>query len=1098
MAIAEEARARIAEAEAGTRALVDGLDAIIRTDSPGGIVRELMASLRAAFGWDFACYRELDGRREALVFAVDVGAGDAELRRRLRDRTCRRGEGVPGLAWERHAPVHAEDLAARRGDSEDQDAREAGVRGLIALPIDRDGELIGVVELASTRPIELSAGRLDALGLLARLASDKITKLGQKLEMTRLAQLVANAPINIMYADRDLRIRYLNPKAERTLRELEPHLAVPVDRIVGQSIDLFHRDPERQREILADPSNLPYQSTMRLGPEVIDLTASAILDDRGEYVGPMLTWEVVTRKHEQEVREAEMLADSNAVNFLLVRLGQASTADEVVRIALETVREAFGWCYGSYWRLDPSRAALGFAADSGAVDDAFRRSSRAARYAEGQGLNGQVWAHRELVFAEELAEFPGCPRAGAARQAGIRSGVALPILTDGRVVGTMDFLTERRIAPSENRLEVLRSVGRLVSSALDRVHRQAAIDEAKRDLEEKVNALMKVAADAAAGDLTVAVPFRGEDDLGRLGTAFGTMIADLKQVIGQVIESTRQFAEASQVIAESATYLSESSQNQAATVEEMSASVEQLGRNITDINRNAEAARTQADEASGLAQQGGEAVEQAIEAMALIQTSSEQVSDITQVIGEIAGQTNLLALNAAIEAARAGEHGLGFAVVADEVRKLAERSSAAAKEITSLIKESTRRVADGSRLSEKAGQSLATIVRGRPRHRGQHRQDRLRDPGAIARRRRGLQGDPGRLRDHRDERLERRGALGQRRGARRPGRRPEGRRLGLQGLRSRGPRGPPTPTMQPDELPDDLFAAYRALIYRDTGIRVPESKRVLIANRLRRRLRATGEPDFAAYYRRLAAGDAAERGRFVDAVTTNETYFFRDEPQLDWLVDTLVPELRERAERGGGPRRLAIWSAACSTGEEVYSVLIRLAERGLPPPGWECSVLGTDISPAAIEAAVAGSYGERSMRLVGPDRRRRYFRHDPAAGRWSVRPGLRRRASFRVGNLLAPADGGPFDCVLLRNVLIYFDADSKRTAVRHVAGALRAGRLPRRRPDRGPAAPAAGPGQAGRLALPAQPRRVEPRCPASTSASSCRSTSTRPTSRSAS
>ena len=144
----------------------------------------------------------------------------------------------------------------------------------------------------------------------------------------------------------------------------------------------------------------------------------------------------------------------------------------------------------------------------------------------------------------------------------------------------------------------------------------------------------------------------------------------------------------------------------------MSASIQQLSHAIVEINQNADAATGLADKTSHLAKQGGDSVEQAIEAMVLIKKSSEQVSDIIQVISEIASQTNLLALNAAIEAARAGEHGLGFAVVADEVRKLAERSSAAAKEITALIKESTRRVADGAQLSEKAGESLARIVQG--------------------------------------------------------------------------------------------------------------------------------------------------------------------------------------------------------------------------------------------------------------------------------------------------------------------------------------------------------------------------------------------------
>jgi methyl-accepting chemotaxis protein len=182
------------------------------------------------------------------------------------------------------------------------------------------------------------------------------------------------------------------------------------------------------------------------------------------------------------------------------------------------------------------------------------------------------------------------------------------------------------------------------------------------------------------------------------------------RLIQEVTESANQFAEGARVVAESSANLSEGAQNQAASVEEMTASVEEMTRATQVISASAKNSKEQANKTASLANEARNTRSEAVAAMRLIEKSSEQVTDIIQVISEIASQTNLLALNAAIEAARAGKHGLGFAVVADEVRKLAERSSEAAKEITQLINESSTRVTEGAELSEKVGESLTAIV----------------------------------------------------------------------------------------------------------------------------------------------------------------------------------------------------------------------------------------------------------------------------------------------------------------------------------------------------------------------------------------------------
>ncbi len=258
---------------------------------------------------------------------------------------------------------------------------------------------------------------------------------------------------------------------------------------------------------------------------------------------------------------------------------------------------------------------------------------------------------------------------------------------------------------------------------LDRI--TEAVESSKRDeqsrlqqqeiqdnFEDGINRLLEVVAGAAEGDLTRTARLSEErhGQLNRLADGIHIMIADLRDLITQITESSDQQKEGAHAIAENAANLSDTAQHQAHNVEVVINSVRKLTGSIDKISSAASDARSQAEETTTLARNGGDTVRRAIEAMRLIQISSDQINEIIQVIGEIASQTNLLALNAAIEAARAGEHGLGFSVVADEVRKLAERSSEAAKEITSLIKESTNRVSDGAELSEKVGASLSAIV----------------------------------------------------------------------------------------------------------------------------------------------------------------------------------------------------------------------------------------------------------------------------------------------------------------------------------------------------------------------------------------------------
>ena len=242
------------------------------------------------------------------------------------------------------------------------------------------------------------------------------------------------------------------------------------------------------------------------------------------------------------------------------------------------------------------------------------------------------------------------------------------------------------------------------------------------------------------------------------------------------------------------------------------------------------------------------------------------------------------------------------------------------------------------------------------------------------------------------------------------------------------------------ELTDEEFQKFCGLIYRVAGIRIAENKRVMVGNRVRRRLRATGIKNFAEYYAHLTspAGNG-EMPLFLDAITTNETYFFRDPQHYEWLGETFLPEIAQQAALHKRTRSLRIWSAACSSGEEPYSIALKVMARKPLFTGWRTTLLGTDISGAALAAGRTGRYDARAVRLVDPAQRQAFFDEDPKSQHWTVKPEVKALVTWKQHNLLYPLKDDPFHCIFIKNVLIYFDKDSKQIVVRNLVEAMAEG-----------------------------------------------------------
>lgn len=219
------------------------------------------------------------------------------------------------------------------------------------------------------------------------------------------------------------------------------------------------------------------------------------------------------------------------------------------------------------------------------------------------------------------------------------------------------------------------------------------------------------------------------------------------------------------------------------------------------------------------------------------------------------------------------------------------------------------------------------------------------------------------------------------------------------------------------------FEWVRQTLHAHAGIELADHKKDMVYNRLVGRLRALSLDSFRTYTQRVEA-DPLEFSEFINAMTTNLTAFFREQHHFDFLAGEFLDQCRAR-----GQRRLRIWSAGCSMGEEPYSIAMTLAEvLGAELPSWDIRILASDIDSRVLQTAADGIYSLERISKLAPTRLSKFFLRGTGknGGRVRIKPELQQLISFRQINLMQPLPlKGPFDLIFCRNVMIYFNNDSQ-------------------------------------------------------------------------
>ena len=522
----------------------------------------------------------------------------------------------------------------------------------------------------------------------------------------RFIQALNACDTPVMMADKDFNIIFMNENVKKMLEKREKQLqsVLPIfrmDKLMGASIDQFHKVPSHQRNLISGLKG-SHKTELKLAGLTFGLIATPLFSENNEFLGAVVEWLDKTEALEIQNKE-RMIAEDNARVKQALDNVTSNTMIADINYNIVYMNHSLKKMLGDA-EADIRKVLTSFDAKTlmGRNMDVFHRSPQHQR---------ALMDNLKAAHKTELS-IGGRTLALIASPVNDETGKRI-----GSVVEWLDRTQEAGIEKEIGELVGSASKGDLTSRLSERgrdgffLRLSQGLNQLVGVMEHVVEDTTRVLAALSHGKLTETIDSDYQGAFLKLKNDANNTVDRLTETISSIRQISREVSSGAQEIAQGNADLSQRTEEQASSLEETASSMEQMTATVKQTAENAQSAKALAVIAKDTAQHGGNVVSEAVTAMSGINESSKKIADIIGVIDEIAFQTNLLALNAAVEAARAGDQGRGFAVVAGEVRNLAQRSAAAAKEIKELIRDSVGKVQNGTELVNKSGTTLNEIMK---------------------------------------------------------------------------------------------------------------------------------------------------------------------------------------------------------------------------------------------------------------------------------------------------------------------------------------------------------------------------------------------------